>query len=134
MRAVHCPISLSAHAKAEKVRFADDEVEILVIDLADALRRPSLRRLRREVFEDWPGYRGKKVDICGRVQAFLEVLRYTLEVGRCRVDEVNDWDVRYRVPLGIYVPTVNFVSSAGDLSTVYFTRQQNAGAGPTGVL
>ena len=50
LRTVHRPVRIIAHAQAEEVRFADDEVQILVVYLTDALRGPGLCCLRCEVF------------------------------------------------------------------------------------
>lgn len=48
---IHSPIRLFAHAQAEQVRFADNEVQVLIIDLTDAFRCTSLCCLRCKILQ-----------------------------------------------------------------------------------
>lgn len=100
---VHRPVCPFPHPQAEQIRFADDEIQILVINLTDALRSARLCSLRCEVFEQGTGYRGKKIDVCWRVQAVLEILGDPFKVRCCRLDEVEDRYVGNRVALPIDV-------------------------------
>ena len=71
---------LLLHAETEEVWLGDDKVEVLVVKLRDVLGCARVRRLRREFFEEDPGYRGEEVDVCWRVKPLLEVACYGLEV------------------------------------------------------
>lgn len=100
---VHRPVCLLAHTQAEQVGFADNEVQVLVEDLTDALGGVRLGRLRCEVFEQWPWNGREEVDVCRRIQAVLQVLSDALQVRRCRLNEIHHRYIGYGMPLSIDV-------------------------------
>ena len=67
-RAVHCPVCVLAHAQAEKIRFADYEVEVLIVDLGYIFGCIGGCYSGSKLFEKRPGNRGKEIDVGGGVE------------------------------------------------------------------
>jgi hypothetical protein len=56
LRAVHGVVDILAHTETEQVGLADDEVEVLIVDLLDAFRCSSGGDLGCKVFQDGSRY------------------------------------------------------------------------------
>ena len=81
------------HVQVEQVRFGDDEVQVLVVDLRQMLRRVCLHYLGAKVFEERTRYAGEEVQVCWAVEAAREDGRDGLEVLRRGLDEIYDWNL-----------------------------------------
>jgi hypothetical protein len=81
----------------EQVGFGDDEVQVLVIDLRQMLRRVCLHYLGTKVFEERARYAGEEVQICWAVEAAREIGRNGLEVLGRGLDKIYDWNLGVRV-------------------------------------
>ena len=104
LRAVERPVRPLPETQVEEVRLGDDEVEVLVVELRDVLRRAGRRRLRRKILQQWSRDRVQEIDVGRRVQIPREVLRDELQVPAVGLDEVYDRHVRDRVSTGVDVP------------------------------
>lgn len=85
---VHGPIHIFTHAQAKQIGFANDEVEILVVDLRNAVRGSCSRRLSSKVLEKGSRHRRQKVDVCRGVKVPGKILGNQFEVRGRRFDKV----------------------------------------------
>ena len=83
----------SLHVQVKQVWFGDDEVQVLVVDLRQMLRRVCLHYLGTKVFEERARYAGEEVQVRWAVEAAREVGRDGLEVLRRGLDEIYDWNL-----------------------------------------
>ena len=109
--AVHLPVRLLAHAEAEEVGFAHDEVEILIVHLTDALRRVGLRRLGGKLLQERPRDGGQEVDVGGRIAPDLQVPRDVFQIGGRGLDEIDDGNVGDGMALAVDVSADGAVSA-----------------------
>ena len=91
----------SLHVQVEQVRFGDDEVQVLVVDLRQMLRRVCLDYLGTKVFEERARYAGEEVQVRWAVEAAREVGCDGLEVLRRGLDKIYDWNLYMSASLAV---------------------------------
>lgn len=95
---------LVLHPQAEQIWLGDDEIQVLIKQLRDLIRRPSCGCFRGKMFQQCSRERGEEVNVGWGVEAILKIARDVLDVLLTRFEKVDDWDVWYGVAWARNVP------------------------------
>lgn len=115
---VNLVVRIIPQAQAEEIGLCDNEVEVLIEDLRNMLRRAGGGYLRGKVLEKRPGNGGEEVHIGWGVEPLGKIACDGLYISLVGLDKVDDWNIGDWVSLGVDVPLNGlFVSFGGSSKT-----------------
>ena len=104
MSAIDLPVRILAQTQTEQVGFGDNEIQVLIINLRDVLRRSRRGDLRGKIFQERAWHGGEEVDIGGGVEAAGQVFRNGLDIFGIGLDEIKNGDIGDGIASGVDVP------------------------------